>query len=316
VAEIKSYPELVDSIWTIVQGTPEDREQADSMLSEEQIAERLGVPLIWNSNACVFGIAQAIDDLVDLGYSKGRATFMGQRWRWISPSTNCPDGPPSALFLAIPIPKLLPIRTKALQFIHEQTIRHSEGITFYSQEIWMRHEEFVLALLPSTKETDMFTARGTVMDAVIDLKDTGFLEGSIKNGALSLWVTFKGACWLLIAQPLLKLEERASRLTTNLEILEATRLLINACSESQRNAAGSLYIAIEKLENASGGERGLIDLLGQPATYVKHLKHSVQPHRHAAAQAQIRLNHQQCLERSTEIIEKYIILRERDSNCM
>ena len=47
------------------------------------------------------------------------------------------------------------------------------------------------------------------MDAVIDLKDTGFLEGSIKNGALSLRVTFKGACWLLIAQPLLKLVERA-----------------------------------------------------------------------------------------------------------
>lgn len=314
MAEIKSYPELVDAVWIIVQGTTEDRERADFMLSEEQIAERLEVPLVWNSDACVFGIAHAIDDLVDLGYSKGRATFIGQRWRWISPSTNCPDVPPSALFLAIPIPKLLPIRAKALQFIHEQTVRHSEGITFYSQEIWMRHEEFVLALLPSTQETDMFTARGTVMEAVIDLKKSGFLEGSIKNGALSLWVTLKGACWLLIAQPLLKLEERASRLTTNPEILEATRLLINAYSESQRNAAGSLYIAIEKLENATGGERGLISFLGQPRAYISDLKQSIQQHRHATTQAQAILNHQKCLKRATEIIEEYITLRKQSSN--
>lgn len=314
MTEIKSYPELVDAVWTIVQGTTEDLERADFMLSEEQIAERLEVPLIWNSDACIFGIAQAIDDLVDLGYSKGQATFIGQRWRWISPSPNCPDVPPSALFLVIPIPKLLPIRTKALQYIHEQTVRHLEGITFYSQEIWIHHEEFVLALLPSTKETDMLTARGTAMDAVIDLKDTGFLEGSIKNGALSLWVTFKGACWLLIAQPLLKLEERASRLITNPEILEAIRLLINAYSQSQRNAAGSLYIAIEKLENASGGERGLIDLIGQPTTYIKHLKHSLQPNRHAKPQGQTKLDHRQCLERAIGIIEKYITLREQGSH--
>jgi hypothetical protein len=313
VAEIKSYPELVDAIWTIVQGTSEERERADFMLSEEQIAERLQIPLVWNSDACT-GIEQAIDDLVDLGYSKGRPTFIGQRWRWISPSPNCPDVPPSALFLAEPIPKLLPIRTKALQFIHAQTVRCSEGITFYSQGIWILHEEFALALLPSTKETDMLTAKGAVMNAVNDLKDTGFLEGSIKNGALSLWVTLKGACWLLIAQPLLKLEERASRLTAYPEVLEATRLLVNAYSESQSSAAGSLYVAIEKLENASNGERGLINFLGQPRTYISDLKQSVQQHRHATTQAQANLNHQQCLERATDIIEKYITLREQGSN--
>ena len=314
MAEIKSYPELVDAVWTFVQGTSEKYERAGSMLSEEQIAERLEIPLIWNSDAYV-GIEQAINDLVNQGYSKEQPSFIGQRWRWISPSINCPDVPPSALFLAKPIPKLLPIRTKALQFIHAQTVRHSVGITFYSQKTWwMHHEEFVLALLPSTKETDMFSAKGTVMKAVNDLKETGFLEGSIKNGALSLWVTLKGACWLLIAQPLLKLEERASRLTKNPETLDATRLLTNTYSESQHNVSGSLYIAIEKLENATGGESGLINLLGQPATYVKDLKHSLQPNRHAEPWGQTKLTNRQCLERATEIVEKYITLREQGCN--
>jgi hypothetical protein len=314
VAEIDNYPTLVDAIWKIVQGTPEDRERVDFMFSEEQVAKQLGVLWTWESDACVFGIAHAINDLVDLGYCRGRATFNGHRWNWISPSPSCQDTSPSALFLTIPIPKLLSIRAKALQFIHEQTVRYSEGITFYSQEMWMRHEEFVLALLPSTQETDMFSARGTVMEAVIDLKETGFLGGSITSGALSFWVTLKGACWLLVAQPLLKLEERASRLATNPEILEATRLLINAYSEPQHNAAGSLYVTIEKLENATGGERGLISFLGQPRAYISDLKRSVQQHRHATTQAQANLNHMQCLERATEVIEKYTTLREQESN--
>ena len=124
----------------------------------------------------------------------------------------------------------------------------------------------------------------------------------------------KGACWLLVAQPLLKLEERASRLVAYPEALEASNILINAHGESQSNAPGALYIAIEKLENASGGERGLIDLIGQPATYIKHLKHSLQPNRHAKPQGQTKLDHWQCLERATGIIEKYITLREQGSN--
>ena len=314
MAEIKSYPELVDAIWAIVQGTPEERERVDFSFSEQQIAGELGITYKLNIDPCVIGISQALDDLVDLGYCKDRAIFIGAPSSW-SPSPDCPDVPPSALFLAKPIPKLLPIRTKVLQFIHAQTVRYSEGITFYSEETWwMPHEEFVLALLPSTKETDMFTAKGTLMKAANDLKETGFLEGSIKNGALSLWVTLKGACWLLISQPLLKLEERASRLTINPETLEATRLLINAYSESQSGAAGSMYLVIDKLQHASGGEIGLINLLGQPAIYVKDLKHSLQPNRHAEPWGQIKLTNRQCLERATDIIEKYITLREQGSN--
>ena len=55
MAEIKSYPELVDAIWTIVQGTPEDRERADFMLSEEQIAGATGVPYNLEYQSLFFG---------------------------------------------------------------------------------------------------------------------------------------------------------------------------------------------------------------------------------------------------------------------
>ena len=46
-----------------VQGTPEERERVDFMFLEEQVARRLGVPWAWESDACVFGVAQAISDL-------------------------------------------------------------------------------------------------------------------------------------------------------------------------------------------------------------------------------------------------------------
>ncbi len=51
MVEIKSYPELVDAVWTIVRGTPEERERVDFMFSEEKVAWFLGVPWAWESNA-------------------------------------------------------------------------------------------------------------------------------------------------------------------------------------------------------------------------------------------------------------------------
>lgn len=41
MAEISNYPALVDAIWKIVQGTPEERERVDFMFSELRIAEDL-----------------------------------------------------------------------------------------------------------------------------------------------------------------------------------------------------------------------------------------------------------------------------------
>ncbi len=82
-----------------------------------------------------FGVAQAISDLVGLEYCEGIDTYNGHRWRWISPSPYCPDFPPSTLFITPPIVKLPPLRSRALQFIYKQTLRHDNGITFYTQEM-------------------------------------------------------------------------------------------------------------------------------------------------------------------------------------
>ncbi len=117
MAEIDNYPALVDAIWEIVQGTPEERERIDFLFSEQQIAGKLGITYI------------------SLGYCEGVGNFNGHRWMNVSPSADSPDMLPSANLIAPPLPKLPPLRRKALQFIHEQTIRHEEGITFYTQEI-------------------------------------------------------------------------------------------------------------------------------------------------------------------------------------
>jgi hypothetical protein len=121
VAEIDNYPALVDAIWKIVQGTPEDRERVDFTFSEQQIAGELGITYQRHSDPCIFGIAQALNHLVDLGYCKDRAIFISEPSSW-SPSPDCPDISPSANFLVPPIARLPPFRLKALQFIHEQTL--------------------------------------------------------------------------------------------------------------------------------------------------------------------------------------------------
>ncbi len=313
MVEIKSYPELVDAIWTFVQGTPEESERIDFMFSEEQVARRLEIPWTWDSDPCVFGVAQALNDLVDMGYCQGRGSFNGHRWMRVSPSADCPDVPPSAAFITPPLPKIPLLRRRALQLIHGHAVRYEEGITFYTI-VRMLHQEAIAALFSTTNEIDTHAARGEMIQAMSNLEKGGFVAGSISSGALTLRVTLKGACWLLVAQPLLKLEERASQLVAYPEALEATKLLINAHSESQRNAAGRLYVAFEKLENASGGERGLVGLLGQPRAYVSDLKQALQPHRHATTPAQSRLNHQECLIRTADIIERYITLREQDGH--
>jgi len=91
VAEIDNYPALVDAIWKIVQGTPEDRERVDFMFSEQRIAEDLGITYKWDSDPCVFGVAQALNNLVDLGYCEGVDNFNGHRWMNVSPSADSPD---------------------------------------------------------------------------------------------------------------------------------------------------------------------------------------------------------------------------------
>jgi hypothetical protein len=50
VAEIDNYPALVDAIWKIVQGTPEERERVDFLFSEQRIAGELGITYKWDSD--------------------------------------------------------------------------------------------------------------------------------------------------------------------------------------------------------------------------------------------------------------------------
>ena len=90
MAEIKSYPEMVDLIWAIMQGTPEERERVDFTFSEQHIAGELGIAYQGDSDLRVYGVAQALDDLVDLGYCKDRALFIGAPSSW-SPTPDCPD---------------------------------------------------------------------------------------------------------------------------------------------------------------------------------------------------------------------------------
>ncbi len=258
--EIDNYPALVDGIWRMIQGMPEDRERVDFLFSEQRIAEELGVTYGWDSDPCVFGVAQALNDLVDLGYCKGRGSFNGHRWMHVAPLADCPDVPPTASCITPPLPKLLPLRRRVLQFIHEQSVRHEESVTFYLI-IRILHQEAVSTLLPAANEIEMFSARGQIIQALSSLNEMGFVAGSISSGAFTSRVTFKGACWLLLMQPLLNLSERAAELEGNPESVEAVQCLIDAYGETPRKAAPIVYVAVEKLENAVGGERKLIDFL-------------------------------------------------------
>ncbi|MGH2638566.1 MAG: hypothetical protein ACRDF4_04695 [Rhabdochlamydiaceae bacterium] len=307
--EIDNYPVLVNSIWEMIQGTPDDRERIDFLFSEQQIVGKLGITYGWESDPCVFGVAQVLNDLVDMGYCKGRGSLNGHRWGHVAPSADCPDMLPTASFITPPLPKLPTLRRRVLQFIHEQSVHREEGITFYIP-VRIPHEETTSALLPTTNEIEMFSARGQVIQALSSLNEMGFVAGSIAFGVSTLRITLRGACWLLIMQPLLKLAERAAGLEGHPETVEAVQSLIDAYGETQRKAAPILYVAIEKLENAIGGERKLIASLGQSRPYISDLKQSLQQYRHAETQAQIKLSYQQCLERATEIIKKYIAQRE------
>lgn len=309
--EIDHYPTLVDVIWEKIQGTPEDRERLDFLFSEQRIAEMMGIPYKWDSDACVFGIAQALHDLVDMGYCTGKGNFNGHRWMHVAPSADCPDVPPTAFFATPPLVKIPPYRGRVLQFVHDQAICHEEGITFYTPAR-ISHQQALFTLSPATNESTLHVARGEMIQALLGLEKQGFVAGSIPSGDSTLRVTFKGACWLLIMQPLLQLLGRANMLGDRPEAVEAVQCLIDAYGEVQSKAVPVLYIAVEKLENAVGGEKRLIDFYGRPKAYISDLKQSLQQHRHAETQAHTKLSYRQCLERTTDIIERYIAQQEQN----
>lgn len=304
MTELTSYPEVVDAVWRIVRGEPPDGERATFQRSEQEVARALGVDWAWDDDACVFGIAQALSDLVDLGYCVGRGTFNGLRYMAVSPSPDAPDAPPSAFVLGQGLARLPGLRAKALRFIHERTARHEHDIAFYAS-VQILFPEATEALLPDV--ADSFAATGDVVEAVKSLKGRGYVKGPITAGAFHLSVTFKGACWLLEGAELLELVDRAAELREHPEALEAARIVMEAHTRSEQDAARDVTVAIEKLENVVGGERKLAEYLGRPKAYVGDLKQSAQVHRHAETQGRVVLDHTQRLARAKEILELYLV---------
>ena len=55
-------------------------------------------------------------------------------------------------------------------------------MTFYTQKMHMPLEEAVNELLPMTVEPDRFTAKRTMIKAMLDLKDNWFVKGLFRRG--------------------------------------------------------------------------------------------------------------------------------------
>jgi hypothetical protein len=96
-----------------------------------------------------------------------------------------------ASLITPPLPKLPLLRGRALQFIHEQTVRYEEDITFYTQGMSISLQEALSVLLPTTNEMEAYSATGTLIQARSKLKKDGFVAGVI-TGSLSLWVLLRG----------------------------------------------------------------------------------------------------------------------------
>jgi hypothetical protein len=92
--------------------------------------------------------------------------------------------------------------------------------------------------------------------------------------------------------------------------MRAARLVMEAHTRSEQDAARDLTVAIEQLENAAGGERRLLELLEKPKSYVSDLKQSAaQGYWHAASTRREVIDHVQRLARAQEIVGLYITKR-------
>lgn len=101
--------------------------------------------------------------------------------------------------------------------------------------------------------------------------------------------------------------DHVAELCEHPEALEAARIVMEAHMRSEQDAARDVTVAIEKLENAAGGERKLAEYLGRPKAYVGDLKQSAQVHRHAETSGRVVLDHTQRFARAKEIVELYLV---------
>lgn len=225
--EMKDYPTLVDSVYKVVQEAPENQGQ----IHIASIAAALNIPR--DSKACAFGIAEAMRELVSLGYCIGHEEFNGH---YVSLSVS-PDAPvilPSDYPNQHGIDELLPLHKKILNFIHVKSVCHEYSIEFYNQNIDIAVQDALEELMPTgaanaaaleelsthiqdlvnsgslagvpfpenyslrpvgllDNEINMYVERRIIFPPEIYFKDTHFLAKIIATGRLRLWLTLRGA---------------------------------------------------------------------------------------------------------------------------
>jgi len=168
--EIKDYASLVDAVYKIVRATPENREQIDI----SSIAQSLSIPS--DSKAFVSGIAEAMEELVSLGYCKGNEELAGY-YHSISCSPDAPNILPSEHMKPSSIDRLLTfLRKRALEFIHRKTVCREYGITFYDQNISIAVKDALDELLPD--KFDKGAAVSKLFASIEGLRNSGLLIGA------------------------------------------------------------------------------------------------------------------------------------------
>lgn len=301
---ISSYPELVDAVWDVVKGTTEEREGGTVQFSDDQICHALGIPNDASCLALSDGIGQAHRDLVRLRYCEEWGEHNGAMWA----SVNAPDVPPSARALRTPLVRLSPLRAQILRYANERTVCQEGGITFYRYLGFLLDEVVQDLLLTVPNDIAALNeSRNQVVQAAMDLEQKGLIECEPTSATLFLRIRLEGTCWLQVGAPLLDLIDRAAKLTNHPEAIETARIIIEAHTRSEQDAARDLTVAIETLRNAVGGEQQLIALLGKPAPFVKDLMQSSQTYRHASTQATEKLDHAERLARAREIMDLYLL---------
>lgn len=225
--EIKDYLSQVDTVHKFLQGTSENQEQ----IGITSIANALS--LSWDSKACVFGIANAMPELVNLGYCKGYEE--NGHYRSISRSPGAPTIQPSEC--PVSIDERLPLRRSALEFVHGKTVCREFGITFYNHNIGIAVKDAPHKLLPTgsdseaavvelsasiqylvnsglvagvpfphnnslrpvellPNEIDMYVEKREIFPPEMYFRDPSFLAKITATGELKLWITLRGAICL------------------------------------------------------------------------------------------------------------------------
>ncbi len=184
MAQIETYPELVDTVWGTVQKMPR--------FTYKEVASELGIPVSPSESNPSFhyGIRQAINDLIDLKYCEAQKDL-----RLIWPSPNAPSNLPSQRgVIQSSLYNLSTLQARLLQFIHQKTICKEDGIAFYNQSVGVSLDEASKVLLPIAPNA--YSAGEEIHQALLNLQKHHLIKAVVPANGYDMWVTFLGACWL------------------------------------------------------------------------------------------------------------------------